>query len=596
MGAGHGARVASQDDPVNVEVASSVVQSDSAGSPRSALGRRLATLPLWGHVGLLALVVAMFVAASHPGTGFSSDEGAAVSQARILRDEGTWYYRYPLEWMQDATSARPFIRADVGSRGIAPYAKHPTYPVLLWAVGAGTAGGLALSVAGTVLAALMAALLARRLSGDRIAVVATLWLTGVATPLLFDAGLLLAHTLAAAAFGATAVLCLRADAGGRIRWGWLLGAMGAALAVSLLRTEGVLAVAGLGLGLVVVTRSRRSVVIGAALAGAAVVGVVLDRRLQPLIVGVPGVVPGNTLTSGLRGRWDGLYVTWLSTSSAMRQPSGTLLWIALVVVAAAAVLRRTNRIGQSTFGVVSGTVAAVYLLQFAQRPDLAIPGLLVTIPVLWGMCWFVSSRGATREWWVLLAGGGLGAVAILATQYSIGGGVEWGGRYFAVLLPVMVAVVVTGSVGSLRRCLSSEPWRRAAFGAAVVATVAVAVIALGALRQGHQWADQLARGIADAAASAGTTPATDRPIVMTSSRLLPQLLHEDVERYDWVAADTDDLPGFAGQLVAAGADSAVLVVPTGSVLPGTLADAGWTVRAGDVSAVYDIFVLERPER
>ena len=50
---------------------------------------------------------------------------------------------------------------------------------------------------------------------------------------------------------------------------------------------------------------------------------------------------------------------------------------------------------------------------------------------------------------------------------------------------------------------------------------------------------------------------------MTSNRLLPQLLYDEVDRYDWVAADPDDLPGFADQLAAAGADAAVLVVPVG---------------------------------
>ena len=188
--------------------------------------------------------------------------------------------------------------------------------------------------------------------------------------------------------------------------------------------------------------------------------------------------------------------------------------------------------------------------------------------------------GASRpSWWVALVGSGLGAAAILATQYSIGGGVEWGGRYFAVLLPVVVAVVVTACVGSLRRCLPDQPWRNLVAGAAVVATVVLALIALTTLRQGHQWADQLARGVAAAASSAGTTPATDRPIVMTSNRLLPQLLYDDVDRYDWVSADADVLPDYAGQLAAAGVDSAVLVVPTGSELPATLAEAGWTVRA-----------------
>jgi MFS family permease len=557
---------------------------------------RVVSAPLWSHLVVLALVVVAFVALSHPGTGFTSDEGAAISQARLLRDDGTWHYRYPLEWMDDSTSARPFIRADVGSRGIAPYAKHPTYPVLLRLVGADAIGGLALSVVGTVLAALMAALLARRLSDDEMAAVVALWLTGIATPLLFEAGLLLAHTLAAAAFGAAAVLSFRATGGGRRRWVWLAGAMVAALAASLLRTEGVLAVAGLAVGVVVVLRSRWSLLVGGALAAVAAGGVLLDRWLQPLIVGVAGIVPGNTVTTGLLGRWDGFYVTWLSTSSTGRESSGTILWIALGAIAVAAVLRRTDRISAAAFASVAGLGAAAYVLQFVVRSDVLIPGLLVTVPVLWGMAWFVDRRDVSRDWWIALVTCGVGVIAIIATQYSIGGGVEWGGRYFAVLLPVVVAVVVTGSIGALRRLLPSERGRATVVGAAAVVTLVLAGIALTTLRQGHQWADQLSRGVAGAAASAGPTRVTDHPIVMTSNRLLPQLLYDDVDRYDWVAADAGDLPGFAEQLAAAGADTAVLVVPTGSDLPARLANTGWTVRAEDTPAVYDIFVLERPER
>ena len=552
--------------------------------------------PLWVHASVFGVLVVAFVALSHPGTGFTSDEGAAISQARLLRDDGSWYYQYPLEWMQDSTSARPLLRADAGSRGIAPYAKHPTYPMLLWLVGAGTVGGLALSVAGTVTAAVMASLLVRRFSHDRTAAIASLWLTGLATPLLFDAGLLLAHTLAAAAFGASAVLGLAALGATRRRWAWLAGAVLAALAVSMLRSEGVLAVAGLAVGVVLVVRSRWSVVVAGGLAGAAASAVLLDRWLQRLIVGVPGVVPGNTLTTGLRGRWDGFYVTWLSTSSTQRGSSGVMLWIALVAIAVAAVLRRRGRIGAVAFGSVAVLSAAAYVLQFVVQSDVLIPGLLVTAPVLWGLAWFLDASHATRDWWVALAGCGIGGTAILATQYSIGGGVEWGGRYFAVLLPVVVAVVVSGSLGAIRRYLPPGPWRSAVVASATVATVVLAMIALTTLRQGHQWAGQLSRGVAAAAATAGVAPTVERPVVLTSNRLLPQLLYDDVDRYAWVAADATDLPGFADQLARAGVDTAVLVVPTGSDLPVSLSAAGWTVRAGDVAAVYDIFVLERSDR
>ena len=166
------------------------------------------------HLFALAVVVLGFLALSDPGTGASSDEGAALVQARLLRDNGSWFYDYPLGWLDHARDASPFVRGNVGTEGVAPYAKHPLYPVLLLGVGAGTAGSLLLSGAGTVAAAAMAGCWLGGSRVTRLAPVLALWLTGVATPLLFDSGLILAHTLAAAAVGAAAVLAFQvADPG-----------------------------------------------------------------------------------------------------------------------------------------------------------------------------------------------------------------------------------------------------------------------------------------------------------------------------------------------------------------------------------------------
>ena len=563
-----------------------------ASTGSSGAVARLVTLPLWVHGLVLALAVLAFVGLSRPGTGFTSDEGAALAQAQVLRDTGSWQYRYPLSWLEDARSASPFVRADVGSEGVAPYAKHPTYPLLLWSVGAGTAGALGLSIAGTVAAALMAALLARRLAADEAAPVTALWLTGLGTPLLFDAGLALAHTLAAALFGGATLLTLRALERGSRRWAWSAGAAGAALLASLVRTEATMVVVGLAVAVVLVVRSRWAGVVGAALVAAALVAHLVDKLAVQAIVGTPSPVPGNTVTSGLRGRWDGLYTTWLSSSASARRPTGTLLWLALAVIAVAVVLLRTGRIRPRSFGVVVGVAALPWLLRLLDDQTMRIPGLVLTVPVLWGMGWFVSGEGVRPSWPIPAVACVIGTVGILATQYSIGGGVEWGGRYFAVLLPVAVAVIVGGSLGTIRAALPDARARSMVLAVAVAVTLVVAGLALSTLRQGHDGAAQLARGIA---AATVPTAGADRPVVMTSNRLLPQILYADLDRYDWVAADADALPGFARQLAQAGVDRLVLVTPGGDGVPAQLVAAGWAVRATDASNVYDIDVLERTE-
>ena len=103
-------------------------------------------------------------------------------------------------------------------------AKHPLYPVLLAAADrlGGVTGMVLLSLAGTVAAAGLAAVLARRL--DPALVRPDLWMVGLASPLLFDGFLVIAHTLGAALAAAAVLLALRAveragpsTAGGRSR-------------------------------------------------------------------------------------------------------------------------------------------------------------------------------------------------------------------------------------------------------------------------------------------------------------------------------------------------------------------------------------------
>ena len=109
---------------------------------RLGLAGRVTGMSLWAHALLLLVRGRRLRGGLAPGTGFTSDEGAASPRPDCCRDEGSWHYRYPVGVARTgSTDARPFIRADVGSEGVAPYAKHPAYPVLLWLVGAGTAGG-----------------------------------------------------------------------------------------------------------------------------------------------------------------------------------------------------------------------------------------------------------------------------------------------------------------------------------------------------------------------------------------------------------------------------------------------------------------------
>jgi hypothetical protein len=541
---------------------------------------------------VLAALLLAFVAATDPGRAYSSDEGAAILQARVLDETGSWHYEYPLSWLSDARAAMPFVRGNVGTEGVAPYAKHPLYPALIWSTGGGAVGALALSLAGAVAAAGAAAAVARRLSGDRWAPIITLWSVGVASPLLIDAGLALAHTLAAASF-TLAVACLLRMISGSDRWRWAIvgGLVGSTVAV-LLRTESVLALAAMGLATIVALRSRRALVAGGTLLVSAGLGYVVDRCLLHSIVGVSLPTPPNTVTSGLRGRWDGLYVTWLSTGTGRSQPWAIAAWCCLAALLVGAVLLRRRRIRSSTFVAVTVAVGATYVLRLVVSPDEAIPGLLVAAPVLVALAGFVQVSGSSAVWRAIALGSSGGAGFILLTQYSIGGGVEWGGRYFAVLLPIATAVIVVGAVAPARRAVPSLSAQRVLLVVSAVTVFAVGAIGLSVLRSSHLRADDLALAIDRAAAQLTPEASSGRPVVVTSNRLLPQLLHPDFDNWVWVAASGSDITGIVEELPAHGVREVVLVVPDSEV-PQLLADRGWSIRRADTSAVYDVVLMER---
>src|SRR5439155_6953631 len=123
---------------------------------------------------------------------------------------------------------------------------------------------------------------------------------------------------------------------------------------------------------------------------------------------------------------------------------------------------------------------------------------------------------------------------VLVTQYPAGGGLEWGGRFFALILAIVapVAVVVLRRV---HRHSFPTPSTRAV--ASVLAAVLTAVLAVGAvrtLREAHVKSAQLLAGLDKAAREARMPfgPETDpRPVVVTTQPLVPQLTRERYDRF-----------------------------------------------------------------
>jgi hypothetical protein len=554
------------------------------------------------HAVLLALVLGIGLLLTGPRVVYSSDEGVAVIQARMLRAGDGWLYRYPLARIDPEDQARPFVRGDLGSKGVAPYAKHPLFPVVLAGFDfAGGDWGIGISGAlGTFLAALLAALLAREL--DRRLDRPVLWLVGVASPLFFDAYVVLAHSLAAAAAAGAVLLVVRALRRGRSRRWRAAAAVGLGVCLviaSMLRTEALfvgpaVAVACLGLAWKGRVPTRRAVVLAGVGVAASATAWLADRTLARLIIGTPMPgVPNTAPASWIAGRWDALHTTWLQASYGGGRTADLLLAVAAVLLAGAALLlhQRTDR--RAWIVVASVGAASCYVLRLADGPAGAIPGLALAFPAGWFLLWAAGRRvveGVAAPTMAVVVA--LVAAAVLVTEYAIGGGVEWGGRYFAIVIPIAVPVLVFAAAPVITR--HGPELARAVVATLVVASLAATLIAAQALRTGHVHTAAVLDAISVQARAAGTSAGLDRPVVVTTNRLLPQIDSRDFDRYDWVAVDPDHLHRSADRLADLGVRRVVLVTPDAKA---DLAQMpGWHRSSIITGLPLDVAVLTAPSR
>jgi len=284
---------------------------------RTTSGRRIWHLPLRAHVAALAVVLVALVPLIGTGSSFSADEGAAIVQARSLSRGDGWIVEHPVPEADPAGVAYPLELSERGPKGTAPFAKHPVYALLLAGADrvAGNAGMVLLSVLGTVAAAALAALLAARI--DPGLARPTLWAAGVASPLLFDGYLVIAHTLGAAC-AAGAVLAAAVAFERRSRVAALAVAPCVAAAV-LLRTEAAFLALGLAMAAVVVGARRGNRFVGGLVAVGSVASALIarmgERAWISQIVGSGGAGTGAAsppVESGfIADRWQAFVLTWL---------------------------------------------------------------------------------------------------------------------------------------------------------------------------------------------------------------------------------------------------------------------------------------------
>lgn len=555
--------------------------------------RRLAGAPLPVHAAGLALLLLVLVPVVGTTANLSADEGAVAAQADHLADGDGWTFDHPFPEVDPDGTAFPLEKSTQGDGGFAPFSKHPLYPLLLAGQPFGAAGMVLLSVAGTVAAAVLAALLSRRVAPglDRL----TLWVVGLVSPLLFDGYVVIAHTLGAAAAVGAVLLVVEAL---ERRRAWL--AVAAALPVLLavaMRTEAVLFGLALGVACGVLglrRRDRLALLAAAAAGGAAAAGFALDRLAGAAVVSgseVSTSVAGGADAGFVGGRLQALLVTWFLPGYQLGLAQ-LLTFLAFCAVLMAAVVAR-SRPEDGRAVVAWSTGAAVLLVVRLVFEPAIIPGLLVAFPLLLaGMVVLRRSEVTTVASRLCLATSALFAVAVLLTQYAKGGGGEWGGRYFALALPVVVPPLLDALRTAGGRLDATA--RRRVLAASAVVCLALSLTAVLALRHLHQGVTELTDTVLEVAAQ---TEAGDGglPVVVSKEESLPRFAWADLDQGRFLIADGDALDTLAGRLHETGIEQVVLVQRNDGDSGGHLTRVGAYTEASatEVGGDWTVSTLQR---
>lgn len=516
--------------------------------------RRAWAAPIAAHLAALCLV--LIAGAAFVGTyaSLSADEGAAIVQARQLAEHHSWIREHPYPTLDPQGRDYPYHLSARGEDGFAPFAKHPLYALVLsglWRVG-GINGLVGLSIGGTLVAALIAGRFARRLDPryERFA----LWALGLGSPLIFDSYLVIAHTVGAALAGGLLLLVTRRSS--RHFAATLAGAAALSATLVLMRTEGVL-FAGVTAVVVFVGSRGRQRWLGVVTGVAGVAARFIERAWALRIVGPPVTLRLTAEEAarerasalgggGIRGRIDGALLT-LFHADYGGVPANALLGVALVGFVAAVVVGRSNR----RLGVGLALVAAACTLtRVAVAPPNLVPGLFVAAPIVWTGIWaglvaFEQRTFRPDPRLVFVLGGFV--LAVVATQYAYGGGVEWGGRFFALALPLAIPLAVA-ALGTqpvlLRSCV-------------VVAAIAVSSMGIVEIRRSHVRTESLFANLR----------VPDGAVPVAVSGALPRL---DWRRYDerkWLL-ELNDVAALIDRLQRRGARRVYLVYPKRERPPG----------------------------
>jgi hypothetical protein len=515
------------------------------------------------HVIAYAILLAVITAVIPLDASFGGDDGAYGGQVHAL-DSGGWALERPLPVVEATNEG--WLNTAITPSGPLPYTSNPAYALLLQAMGwAGVLGLKLVPLLGALASAAVAWALTRLVGGsgapraDHGPAALAFWLVALG-PVLVNSTTLWAHTISTALAGGSlwCLLALADGTGGRRRTAFLVTGLAITLGLAaLLRTEAIFWIGAVAATALVVTAGWAAR-LGSAVAVAVGLGAwVANRswgaalRADRLPIDTAVVSPESTST-WLAGRIPAAWRLLLTSLGGGIGPLIALVAVSLAIVAAVKI-RRAGDLDGSTMPAARSTTAlllgsaAVYLLHAVFAPGETISGTVAAWPIV--VVLLVAgrplpsdisgrwNRGGKRPAGVgpVLLPAGLVALAVLATQYSISGGHQWGGRYLSMaFVPLAVAAAVNG-----------WPVLTSAYRPGVVTLLlAPAVVGVAASFQLHA-------NHRDIVADSTSIPAD---VVITPAVALPRIAWTELPTAFYVADETT-VDRLLGDLAAAGVES-----------------------------------------
>ncbi len=526
---------------------------------------------LTGHVVGLALVLLALAPLIGAGSVYSADEGAAMLQANLIDQTGDWSEPNKLPVIDpDGDAFGVHLAKQYEDGSFAYFIRRPAYPFALSMVaGLGLFGAISLSILGTVASAAAAGRIMRHWKPE-LDVVA-LWVTGLASPLMFNSFWAIAHTIAAGLLGWSVVMLLGAPARRTANRELAVGALLIGAAV-LFRSEAILYGIALTIALLVVDGAvdRRIPLRGFAAGAGTVGGVLVNKALVgalfgPLVSVVTGTT-GSAETSWLADRIRGFKLTVLSVT-----PSGfaleDLLLVLAIGLAVVSVLSANKDPESGEYAKLAFLAAGLAVARTAIDPTTVVRGLLMAFPlVAIGAAAMSVSLLRTRPAMVIAIASTLFFGAVVLTQHREGGSAEFGGRYFAVMLPVLTPLLVAAasSVGRGSPADARRGWR-VAIGVLMACTVVMGLLGL------HRSKDRVAMLVdAQRAAIEQVAEGTGEPPVVVST--INPASRWSFELYPdsrWLLVDDDQLTDLVDTLANNNVEQFVVV---GSLAEGESVD------------------------